>query len=130
MSEGGGRREELRDARHLRERDPEVDGRELALQAFAIALDQAAGDNNLLACASLLVLERFLDCGCGFADCGLEKCAGGDDDEVGRTRLSCETVPGLGQRAEYVLRVNLVLGTTEKDNTGGITNGEFLMTNQ
>jgi hypothetical protein len=83
-----------------------------------------------VACASLLELERFFDCGFGFADSGLEKGAGGDDDKVSRARVGCEAVAGFGQRAEDVLGVNLVLGTTEEDNTSGITNDEFLMTNQ
>ena len=78
----------------------------------------------------MLELERFLNCGFGFADRGLEKGAGGDDDEVGGARLSCEAVAGLGQRAEDVLGVDLVLGTTQEDDTGGIANDESLVTNQ
>jgi hypothetical protein len=72
----------LRDAWHVAERDPEVDGREFALQGLAVALDKAARDDDLLVCASLLVLERLFYCGFGFADCGLEKGAGRDDDKV------------------------------------------------
>jgi hypothetical protein len=78
----------------------------------------------------LLELERLLDGGLGFVDSGLEKGARGDDDKVGRARVSSEAVPGLCQRAEDVLGVNLVLGTTEEDKAGGITNDEFLMSNQ
>jgi hypothetical protein len=89
--------DQLRDAGHIGEWDPEVDGGELALQALAVPLDQAAGDNDFLACASLFVLERFRDCGFRFPNRGLEKGAGGDDDEVGRARLSCQAVAGLGQ---------------------------------
>lgn len=116
--------------RHVGERDPEVDRGELALQALAVALDQAAGDYDPLVYVSLLVLERFLNGGFGFADRGLEKCAGGDDDEVGGARFGCEAVPGLGQRAENVLGINLVLGTTQEDDTGGIPNAQLLITNQ
>jgi hypothetical protein len=67
------------------------------LQVSAIALDEAAGHDHLLTRVSLLVLERLLDRRFGFADRGLEKGAGGDDDEVGRTRLSCEAVACFGQ---------------------------------
>ena len=50
----------LRDAWHVAERDPEVDRGEPAFQVFAVALDQAAGDNNLLVRVFPLELERFL----------------------------------------------------------------------
>jgi hypothetical protein len=120
----------LSDAGHVAERDPEVYGGELALEAFAVAFDEAAGDDDLPACASLLVLERFRDCSFRFPNRGLEKGAGGDDDEVRRARVGCQAVAGLGQRAEDVLGINLVLRTAEEDEASGITNSEFLMTNQ
>jgi hypothetical protein len=116
--------------RHVAERNPEVDCGELLFKGRVVALYEAARDYDFLAGASKLVLERFFDCGFGFPDRGLEEGAGGDDDEVGRARVGGEGVSGLGQRAEDMLRVNLVLGTTEEDNTGGITNDEFLMSNQ
>jgi hypothetical protein len=46
---------------------------------------------------SLLEFERFPDSGLGFANSGLEKGTGGDDDEVGGARVNCEVVPGFGQ---------------------------------
>jgi hypothetical protein len=83
-----------------------------------------------VAWAFLLELERFIDCGFRFADRGLEEGAGGDDNQVGRARISCEAVSGFSQRAEDVLGVNLVLGTAEEDEASGIANDECLMTNQ
>jgi hypothetical protein len=67
-------------------------------------------------------LERFLDCGFGFADCGLEKGTRGDDNQVRGLRVGGQVVAGLGQRAEDVLGVNLVLGAAEEDEAGGMTN--------
>ena len=93
--------------------------RHLRGQIAGIALGQAAGDEQLLQPARLLVL-RHLEYGVdGFHLGGLDEAAGVDEDDVGLGGVSHDRVALLRQEAQQVLRIHAVLGTAQRDHSHG-----------
>ena len=88
-----------------------------ALQLVAIALGQAAGHDQPLAGAVLLVprhLENRVD---RFLLGRVDERAGVDDEHVGLRRVLRQLVPRLLREAEHHLGVDEVLRTTERNET-------------
>ena len=107
----------VHDLWHFAGSEHRIDFRNLRAQLVAIALGQAAGDDQSLAGAGLLVLghledrvDRLL---LGFVD----ERAGVDDEHVGVGGIAGELMPLFLGEPEHHLGVDEVLGAAERDHS-------------
>ena len=78
--------------------DERVDFRQICLDIAAVALHQAAGDDQLLRAAGLLVLGHLENGVDGFLLGGVDETAGVDDEDVGLVGMGSQFV-ALARRA-------------------------------
>ena len=105
----------LRDRPDLVGADELVDLGHLGRQLLRVALGQAAGDDQPLARARLLVAGHVEDRVDRLLLRLADEAAGVDDDDVGGLGIGDQTVAGVGRVAEHDLCVDAVLRTTEGD---------------
>ena len=83
----------------------------------AIALHQAAGDDQLLGAADFLVLGHFEDGIDGFLLGGIDEAAGVDHQHVGLVGMRRQLVPAGHKLAHHDFAIHEVLGTAQTDKT-------------
>ena len=83
----------------------------------AVALDQAAGDDQALRAAGLLVLGHLEDGVDRFLLGGVDEAARVDDDDVGLLRVRRQLVAAGRELAHHDLGIDEILGTPQTDKT-------------
>ena len=109
----------LGDALELVDADPGVDEWELVDELLAVALRQAAGDDDGAAAAARFVRGHLRDDGAGLLAGRGDKGAGVDQDDVGVVGIVREGQALGHEHARHDLRVDEVLGAAEADQTDG-----------
>ena len=94
-----------------------VDLGDVLLDLVAVALDQAAGDDEALGFAAvlLLVLDHLEDGVDGLLLGGVDEAAGVDDEDLGVFGVGGELAAGVVEQAHHDLGVDEVLGAAEGD---------------
>ena len=98
---------------------------DLFLDLAAVALGQAAGDDDLQIGVLLLVRAGFQDVFDGLGLGALDEAAGVDQNDVGLTQLGHGLVPGRQQDVDHAVQIDLVLRAA-KGNTCNFHKGMLL----
>ena len=98
---------------------------DLLLDLAAVALGQAAGDDDLQIGVLLLVGAGFEDVFDGLGLGALDEAAGVDQNDVGLTQLGHSLVPGRQQDVDHAVQIDLVLRAA-KGNTCNFHKGMLL----
>ena len=112
---GGRRGDRAHDVGHLAGAQHGVDLADLRLQFAAVALRQAAGDDEFLAAPGLLQLGELQDRVHRLLLGRVDERAGVDHEHVGRRRVGGDVVAGLLDQADHHLGVDEVLRAAEGD---------------
>ena len=101
--------------------DDGVDFGDVLADLVAVALDEAAGNDELLGAAAVadLVLDHLEDGVDGFLLGGVDEGAGVDDEDVGVFGAGGELAAGAMEQAHHDLGVDEVFGAAEGDEADG-----------
>src|SRR5262245_944830 len=110
----GGLPDQVDDPREVRGAEDSVDLGHLAENVAAVALGEAAGDDERAARAALLQLGQLEDRVDRLLAGAVDEGARVDDDALGVFWGGRERKPGLGQHAEHELGIDLVLRAAER----------------
>ena len=99
--------------------DDGVDFRDVFLDFVAIALDEAAGDDELARAACGFVASHFEDGVDRLLLGGVDEGAGVDDEDFGFFRAGGETGAGAVEQAHHDLGIDEVFGAAEGDKSHG-----------
>ena len=108
---------ERRDLLQLIGADDRVHFRHVLPDVAAIALHQAAGDDQLLRAAGLLVLGHLEDGVDRFLLGGIDEAAGVDDEDVGIGGMRRQLVALRGELAHHDFGIDEILRAAETDKT-------------
>ena len=113
----------LKDGLELAGADHGIDFGDALLNLVAVALDEAAGDNELFGRARGFVAGHFKDGIDGFLLGGVNEAAGVDDEDFGIFRTGGQTRAGAIKKAHHNLGVHEVFGTAQGNKAHGRARG-------